>query len=482
MNKTLLLLSNHLNQRYVLQDVDEVFVITTDEQFRLFLYHHTRIVMHHSAAVHFAHEQDITHLHESTYEIIANQLSTRQIYLYDPHDDEHKLRITTAFAAHELHILPDLNFFHHHPEALLSQPPYKLDPLYRQWRKQTNILMEQDTPVGGKYSFDSENRKAPPKSWNVPDPLVFTPDEITSRIIKQTQRQFPTHPKSKQPFMYPVTRSQSLALLNHFIVSRLDFFGDHQDAMIASEPWMAHSMLSASINLGLLFADEVVEQVEISDAPIAAKEGFIRQVLGWREYIRAIYKAQMPRYITHNYFTHQHPLPPSFYDAKTSMNCLSTTIQETIDHAYNHHIQRLMILGNITTLIGVDPLHVRRWFNEMYVDSFDWVVTPNVMGMASYADGGLMSTKPYVASANYINKMSNYCNGCKFDPTKKTGENACPVNVWYYDFLDRHQSLLSKNPRMVYMYANYRKLPLEMLEEIKTKAQMYRQEIIHGTL
>jgi deoxyribodipyrimidine photolyase-related protein len=482
MKKTLLLLSTNLNTRYLRTDMDDVYVITTDEQFRLFTYHQTRIVLHQSAAIHFAQEHQLILRQESSYQDIANSLSKTEIYLYDPVDVDHKQRIVDAFSAFSVHFLPDINFFHLDPNALLSNPPYKLDPLYRKWRQQHNILMENQKPVGGKFSFDTENRKTAPKQWDVPQPPQFNADDITLNVIGDVASRFSTHPSSSVAFEYPVTRDHALATLNHFITYRLPYFGDHQDAMLMNEPWMAHSLLSSSINLGLLFVDEVVHAVEQADAPIAAREGFIRQVLGWREYIRAIYVAQMPSYITHNSLNHHHPLPPLMYTAATSMNCLANVVQETIDHAYNHHIQRLMILGNITTLLGVDPNKVREWFNEMYVDSFDWVVTPNVMGMASYADGGLMSTKPYVASANYINKMSNYCKGCKFDPTQKTGENACPVNVWYYDFLDRHQDILATNPRMVYMYSNYRKLPETTLHEIKKTAQRYRQEVLHGTL
>ena len=482
MKKTLLLLSNHLNTRYLLPQMDNTIVITTDEQFRLFLYHQTRIILHQSAAEHFAKNEALEYVHASTYRDILPLIEESEIYIYDPYDVDHKKLIQASFEDYSLTFLPDLNFYHEHPEALLASPPYKLDPNYRVWRQETRILMDGSKPVGGKYSFDTENRKTAPKEWMVTPPLMFGADEITLRVIDSVKSMFTHHPSSSHPFAYPVTREDALKTLQHFITYRLPFFGDHQDAMLQGEPWMAHSLLSASINLGLLFVDEVVKAVESSDAPLAAREGFIRQVLGWREYIRAIYVAQMPSYITHNYLDHHHPLPPLMYNAKTSMNCLSTVVQETIDYAYNHHIQRLMILGNITTLIGIDPNKVRQWFNEMYVDSFDWVVTPNVMGMASYSDGGLMSTKPYVASANYINKMSNYCSSCRFDPTKKTGENACPVNVWYYDFLDRHQERLATNPRMVYMYANYRKLSSDVIDEIKHKADIYRKGVLDGTL
>ena len=482
MKKTLLLLSNHLNTRYLLPQIDNTIVITTDEQFRLFLYHQTRIILHQSAAEHFAKNESLAYVHVLTYRDVLPLIEKSKIYIYDPYDVDHKQSIQDAFEGESLKFLSDLNFYHDNPAALLARPPYKLDPYYRVWRQQTGILMDDLKPVGGKYSFDTENRKTAPKEWTITPPLVFEADEITSRIIDSVKSIYHNHPASTRPFVYPVTREEALKTLHHFITYRLPFFGDHQDAMLQDEPWMAHSLLSASINLGLLFVDEVVKAVEIADAPLAAREGFIRQVLGWREYIRAIYVAQMPSYITHNYLKHHLPLPPLMYSAKTSMNCLSTVVQETIDHAYNHHIQRLMILGNITTLIGIDPKQVRQWFNEMYVDSFDWVVTPNVMGMASYSDGGLMSTKPYVASANYINKMSNYCSSCRFDPTKKTGENACPVNVWYYDFLDRHQERLATNPRMVYMYANYRKLSERDLQEIKHNAEVYRKGVLDGAL
>lgn len=331
--------------------------------------------------------------------------------------------------------------------------------------------MGQKSPIGGQFSYDKKNRHKPPKQLKVLPPLVFEMDETSQSLFKDINAMFKDHPTSTVKFTYPVTEEDAMALLEHFIFYRLPFFGQYQDAMMENEPFMAHSMLSASINLGLLMAKDVVKKVTQAYydklAPIEAVEGFVRQVLGWREYIRGVYLLEMKQnYHLHNVLNHTHHKPSFFYDGETSLHCMHVAINETIKHAYNHHIQRLMIVGNIANLLQISPQEIRTWFNEMYIDSFDWVVTPNVIGMAQYADGGKMSTKPYIASANYINKMSDYCDACRYDPKQKIGDKACPINALFYTFLHTHKDTLKHNPRMKFMYYNYHKLTSTTLNEM----------------
>ncbi|MFW6298955.1 MAG: cryptochrome/photolyase family protein [Bacillota bacterium] len=481
----LILLSHQLNTRYIQnQDYDKVYVILTREQFKAFRYHHFRIITHISAAKHFALKNGYEILYENTWEEAFQTLEKKASYdFYEPVEHFMRDRIHEALDQAQLDATPhtDINFFIPAIEKELKRPPYKLDPLYRTWRRRFNILMEEGRPVGGRFSFDQENRARPPKDFPVKAPRLFEADALTKEIVDSVKTDFPDHPSSQEPFQYPVTRADALEALDFFIHHRLKYFGRYQDAMKEGVPFMAHSLLSAPINLGLLFAEEVVSRVaqayDEGIAPIEAVEGFIRQVLGWREYIRGIYQVEGRQYPKHNVFGHSHDKPAFFYDGETTMHCLKTVINETVDHAYNHHIERLMIIGNLANLMEVHPPALREWFNEMYIDAFDWVVTPNVIGMALYADGGLMSTKPYITSANYIHKMSDYCKGCAYDPKVKEGPSACPVNALYYRFLDRHENILRKNPRMSFMYKNLDKLDEEVLNTLKNHAKTIMKSI-----
>ncbi len=481
--KHLILFSHQLNDRYIdTIKPDKTTVLATKEQFDIFNYHQFRILYHMSAAKHFAIEKEIDYIVSKNFDqFFTSCPKENHYYFFTPNEEwmSDRLKKKTSHLSSIYH--PDINFFFPDITKEIGDPPYKLDPLYRKWRSQFDILMEGDKPIGGKFSYDQDNRNRPPKTLDIPKPITFDMDEISLSIYESIKTQYAHHPTSDEPFKYPVTQTDAKALLKHFIDNRLKYYGKYQDAMMANEPFMVHSLLSASINLGLLFAEDVVKEVEKAyhedKAPIEAVEGFIRQVLGWREYIRGIYFKEMPDgYGNLNKLTNQSDKPSFLYNGKISLRCISTVITETINYGYNHHIERLMIIGNILNLLGVSPQNVREWFNEMYIDSFDWVVTPNVIGMAMYADGGLMSTKPYVASANYINKMSNYCKDCIFDPKEKYGDKACPVNALYYAFLDRHKSTLQDNPRMKFMYMNYKKLSTDNLNKLLDLANHYIDE------
>lgn len=363
---------------------------------------------------------------------------------------------------------------------LPSNKAWKLDPIYRKLRKQFSILMEDEKPIGGKWSYDSENRKPPKQGLSFVQPLFFLPDKQTEEVIAYVDQAFPENPGTTDHFNLPVTSQQSKEALTHFIQTRLATFGDYQDAMLEGEPYMSHSLISSAMNIGLLNPLEVIHQAEEAFhnewASIAATEGFIRQILGWREYIRGVYLRAMPEYKDVNFFHHERKLPQLYWDGKTKMNCLHQTITEVVTYGYSHHIQRLMVLGNFANLAQINPQDVSEWFNTMYTDAHDWVVLPNVLGMALYADGGSMSTKPYISSGQYMNKMSNYCKGCHYDVKERIGERACPYNALYWNFLMTHEAVLSRNPRMRMMY----KLLDNMSSEEKLK--MRNQAKIHLAL
>jgi deoxyribodipyrimidine photolyase-related protein len=478
--KVLVLLSNHLNKEYIKNvEADEHVLLVAKEQFTYVKFHQFRIVYHLSASEHFALEHGISYQYVETFkDALKSYAKGTHIQVYNPNDVWFRNILEEACQEYGLNftLLDDINFYFPAIEEELGRPPYKLDPLYRKWRTKFGLLMDGDKPLGGQFSYDQENRNRPPKELKVEKPKSFVQDDLTKGIVKDVADNFKDHPKSKQDFAYPVTRKEAEELLKHFIKHRLPFFGTYQDAMMDKEPFMVHSLISASINLGLLLAKDVVAMVEKAyheqDLPIAAVEGFIRQILGWREYIRGIYLVQMDRgYSEKNYFGYERKSIDFLYQANTGLYCLDTSVKETMENAYNHHIQRLMIIGNLTTLLGVHPKSIRNWFLEMYVDSFDWVVTPNVFGMATYADGGLMSTKPYVSSANYINKMSNYCKKCPYNPKEKTGDHACPVNALYYYFLDSQKNKLKDNPRMKFMYGNFDRLEKETFQDMVNLAK-----------
>jgi|GEM_PF-2466116 len=478
--KVLVLLSNHLNVEY-LKNVtyDKVLLLVAKEQFTYVMFHQYRIIYHLSASEHFAKEKDIPyHYVERFVDVFKTLEKDTEVLIYDPHDVWLKsiLEQASIDCKLQLHFLRDINFFFEDIKKEMGSAPYKLDPLYRKWRNRFDVLMKDEQPIGGQFSFDQENRNRPPKELAVEKPLSFQQDNRTKDIIKRVSADYKDHPKSDQDFSYPVTKETAEELLDHFISQRLSSFGLYQDAMMEEEPFMVHSLLSAPINLGLLLVKDVVEKVEHAyhekDLPLEAVEGFLRQVLGWREYIRGVYLKEMDKdYLSRNHFSYEDKASSYLYQANSSLHCLDTSVKETMNHAYNHHIQRLMIIGNITSLLEIHPKRLRQWFLEMYVDSFDWVVTPNVFGMATYADGGLMSTKPYVSSANYINKMSNYCKKCEYNPKDKTGDHACPVNALYYHFLYKHADSLRSNPRMKFMYSNLDRLDEDTLQSMLTLAK-----------
>ncbi|WP_244631245.1 cryptochrome/photolyase family protein [Aureimonas sp. ME7] len=328
-----------------------------------------------------------------------------------------------------------------------------METFYRHMRERTGFLMTADgKPEGGRWNFDAENRKPLPKRIAVPVRPVFEPDETTQDVLDLVAQRFGNHFGSLEDFDYPVTRSDAVRYLAWFVDTALPDFGTYEDAMRQGEPLLFHSHLSAVMNCGLLTPRECCEAVEASyrkaKAPLNAAEGFIRQIIGWREFIRGVYWREMPGYGTRNELGAERPLPDFFWTGETEMNCLAQAIGETAQHAFAHHIQRLMVIGNFCLLAGLSPSEVQEWYLVVYHDAYEWVEMPNVVGMILYADGGVFATKPYAASGNYINKMSDYCGHCRYDVKQRTGEDACPFNYLYWDFMARNRERLSRNHRM----------------------------------
>ncbi|MGL4811716.1 MAG: cryptochrome/photolyase family protein, partial [Beijerinckiaceae bacterium] len=316
----------------------------------------------------------------------------------------------------------------------------------------TGLLMDGDKPAGGAWNFDAENRKALPKSVKLRTRRAFPPDATTRAALDLVAGRFPNNFGTLDRCNWPVTRAQALQALDDFIVHDLPFFGDYQDAMRAGAPFVFHSLLSPALNIGLLTPLEVCIAAErawrAGQAPLPAVEGFIRQILGWREYVRGIYWHFMPDYARSNALDATRPIPDFYWTGETAMACMAHAIGDTMRHAYSHHIQRLMITGNFALLAGIDPAQVEEWYLAVYADAFEWVELPNTHGMALHADGGVMATKPYAASGAYINRMSNFCKGCRYNVAQKLGDDACPFNYLYWAFLIRHEKKLGRNLRL----------------------------------
>jgi deoxyribodipyrimidine photolyase-related protein len=354
---------------------------------------------------------------------------------------------------------------------------YRMEFFYREMRRATGLLMEGDEPAGGAWNYDAENRAALPAGVIPPAAPRFPPDEITRDVMALVRARFGAHFGAAESFAWPVTARDAEAALRAFIRDRLPRFGDYQDAMAADQPFLFHSLISTSLNIGLLNPRAICEAAEQAwrdgKAPLNAVEGFIRQIIGWREYVRGLYWLLMPGYAEGNALTAQRPLPAFYWGAETSMRCMSQAVGQTRDHAYAHHIQRLMITGNFALIAGLDPHQVNRWYLAVYADAFDWVELPNTQGMALYADGGVMASKPYAASAAYINRMGDYCRGCAHDAKDAVGPRACPFNFLYWDFIARHADEFARNPRMAMPVMGLRKLKPEKLAAMRAKAREF---------
>ncbi len=381
-------------------------------------------------------------------------------------------------------ILPDDRFIASHEEFETwaeGRKQLRMEYFYRDMRRKTDLLMDGSDPEGGKWNYDAENRKPAKADLFMPEPKRFEPDEITQEVLKLVETGFGNHFGDLEPFWFAVTAEQAEASLEHFLEIALPSFGDYQDAMLMGEKFLYHSLLSAYINAGLLDPLEVCQRVEAEykrgRVPLNATEGFIRQIIGWREYVRGIYWMKMPDYVQENFFGANRKLPDFYWTGQTDMKCLSEAITQTKEEAYAHHIQRLMVTGNFAMLAGVDPHEVHEWYLAVYADAYEWVELPNTLGMSQFGDGGLLGSKPYAASGNYINKMSDYCKHCKFDVKQKTGSEACPFNALYWDFLIRNQEKLSGNPRLGQVYRTWNKMDEMKRNEYLASAEAFLETL-----
>lgn len=438
-------------------------------------YHQIKLVLVYSAMRHFAAELrnagwevDYYPLEEAlTFEQAARRHLEKhkpsQFVLAEPNSYfEHdalsrlgkKLRIPMEFLPTTQFLLPREDF----REWAADSKHLLMENHYRRMRKRFGWLMQKNgAPVGGAWNFDPENRETF-ASWQKAgrpygkSPLHEEPDDLTRDVIALVKREFTDHPGNAADMWLPVDRKAARKWLRRFIAERLPQFGVYEDMMAEGQPFLLHSVLTPMLNLGLLTPRECVEAAitsyEDKKAPLNSVEGFVRQIIGWREFINGVYWLRGPEYQKLNALRAQRALPDWFYTGDTPMNCLHHVISQTLALGYNHHIQRLMVLGNFFLIAGIRPQEALRWFLEMYVDAYDWVMAANVIGMALHADGGFMATKPYAATSAYIRKMSDYCAGCHFDPDQKTGPDACPFNYLYWDFIDRHADRFAENPRM----------------------------------
>ncbi len=431
------------------------------------------------------------HPHNGLGEALAAALAHHQperVLVVEPGDWRvlELLRQTCAQAGVEMELRADRHFLVSLEDVRVwakGRKVWRLEHFYRWARQRLGVLMNGREPAGGRWNFDQDNRHAfDAKGPGLkPDPMRFSPDQITIEVLALVAERFADHPGDLATFGWPVTPAQAEAALADFIEHRLAAFGPYQDALWTDEPWLYHSLLSAAMNLKLINPRRVIEAAEQAwregRAPLASVEGFIRQILGWREYVRGIYWLHMPDYLEHNALGADAELPAFYWTGDTDYECLRQSIGQTLKYGYAHHIQRLMVTGLFALLLGVRPKALHEWYLAVYVDAVEWVELPNTLGMSQAADDGLMASKPYCATGKYIDRMSNYCGQCRYRPDLATGESACPFTILYWDFLSRHQQRYGKHPRTALQWRNLeRKDPAE-LAEIRARAARLRANL-----
>lgn len=472
---------------------DEILMIESENESSYVWSHKAKIALFLSAMRHFANDLaarnlPLVYIKESDFtihEALKNQLVEKgATHLVCVEPGEWRLRVAIEKLAQELNLQlvmhDDTHFYcgnEEFREWVAGKKELRLEYFYRYMRKKHHILMdEQSQPTGGQWNYDDQNRR--PYSKNGPgfihEPEMFEPDAITREVFEFVERQYPDHPGTLEHFAWPVTREQALAALNHFVAYRLPNFGLFQDAMWKDTPFGWHSILSSCLNLKLLNPREVVQRVldsyQDNALNLAAVEGFIRQIIGWREFVRGVYYLNMPAMAGANFYQHQRQLPAWYWSGDTRMNCMKDAIGQTLKYGYAHHIQRLMVTGNFALLAEILPQQVSDWYLAIYVDAIEWVELPNVMGMALFANGGHFTSKPYIASGAYIKRMSNYCDRCQYKPEIQFGENACPITTLYWNFLLKHQNALEKNPRTRLMTAHLSRISDDNKVMIKAHA------------
>ena len=416
----------------------------------------------------------------------CDRLSPSQLVVFRPGDFRtlRALEETAESLGLELELLEDPHFLIEPAEFedwAAGRKTLVMDHFYRAMRRRLGVLLtDEGKPEGGAWNFDSDNRKSLGRDApRAPARFRCKPDAVTREVLELVEQRFREAPGQLEGFAWPVTRSQALRALRHFVRHGLASFGDYQDAMQSGEPWLFHSLVSPALNLKLLDPREclakVLEAYRAGAAPLNSVEGFIRQIIGWREFIRGIYWREGPSYASRNHLEETGRLPEFYWTGQTELKCAEQALAQVLEHGYGHHIQRLMVTGNLALVAGVDPREISDWYLGMYVDAMDWVTLPNTLGMVMYADGGVVGSKPYAASGRYIDRMSDYCGDCRFDPGERTGERACPVTTFYWDFLDRNRELLERVPRMGFSMKNLERLSETELDAIRGRARLLRR-------
>lgn len=489
------------------RDSDTVLMLEVEEEARRIRQHKQRLVLFFAAMRHFrnALEERQRRVHYVRIDdpagtgTIATELARHvanlrpeRLILTEPGDYRvaEAIREVSASAGISMELRPDRHFmctqetFERHARG---RRQLLMENFYREMRKRHRVLMDGEKPVGGRWNFDRDNRKslADGATPAIPRPRRFPPDAATREVIGMVEREFSDSPGNTEAFDYPLTPGQAREALADFIENRLPLFGRYQDAMAVGEPYLFHSRLSSALNLHLLDPREVIGAAvtagDAGHAPLNAVEGFVRQVIGWREFVHGVYWWKMPDYAELNSLEADLPMPAFMWTAETDMACIRHGVHQLIEHAYAHHIQRLMVLGLFAMLIGVQPQGVHRWHMSMYIDAVDWVSVPNVIGMSQYADGGIVGSKPYCASGNYIDRMSNYCTGCRFKPKKSEGDDACPFTTLYWDFLRRNRRRFEGNRRMGFQLHNLDRKSNGELRAITKAADRLKTELTRET-
>ena len=456
---------------------DEVLMVESANEAQHVWSHKARIALFLSAMRHFAeHLKElgftltyIQHSPKTIVEELSKKMSGGKFtHLVCVEPGEWRLKQSIEALALELNIVlemrQDSHFYCTHAEFkawVANKKELRLEYFYRLMRKTYGILIDQEgNPEGGQWNFDRDNRKPFPKKGPglIPPPELFAPDAITKRVLVEVEERYPDHPGSLAHFQWPVTRQHALQALAGFVEHRLATFGIYEDAMWTDTPFGWHSLLSSSLNLKLLNPREVIDAVLVAwkkyDLELATVEGFIRQILGWREFVRGMYYLDMPQMALDNFYEHQNALPTWYWTGKTKMKCMQEAIGQTLEYGYAHHIQRLMVTGNFALLAEILPKEVCDWYLAVYVDAIEWVELPNTAGMALFASGGRFTSKPYIASGAYIKRMSNYCGSCQYKPEIRFGEGACPMTALYWNFLIQHRAQFEASPRTRLMTAN----------------------------
>lgn len=457
--------------------VDQVVMIESANEAQHVWSHKAKIALFLSAMRHFAQHLKnlglplayIQHSPKTIAEELRNKfIEGKFTHLVCVEPGEWRLKVAIEELTSEykitLEMYEDPHFYCTHHEFkswVANKKELRLEYFYRLMRKTHGVLVDQEgNPEGGQWNFDRDNRKPFPKKGPglIPPPALFEPDDISKVVLAEVEERYSDHPGSLAHFQWPVTRAQALEALEGFVEHRLVTFGIYEDAMWTGTPFGWHSLLSSALNLKLLNPREVVDAVLIAwkkyDLELATVEGFIRQILGWREFVRGMYYLDMPQMALDNFYNHQNALPAWYWTGKTKMNCMREAIGQTLQYGYAHHIQRLMVTGNFALLAEVLPKEVCDWYLAIYIDAIEWVELPNTAGMALFASGGRFTSKPYIASGAYIKRMSNYCDTCQYKPDIRFGEGACPVTNLYWNFLIKHRTQFEASPRTRLMTAN----------------------------